>query len=69
MLKIGTQTPSLPLCIAISNTMFACLRPISSETTGPIWLNFFCWLRLGHGVVLGQINSGFGIRFSLKSEK
>ena len=46
--------------------MFACLRvcllPISSGTAGPIWLNFFCYLRLGHGMVLGQKNSGSGIR-------
>jgi len=28
--------------------------PNFSGTAGPIWLNSFCLLRLGHGVVLGQ---------------
>ena len=46
-----------------------CLLPIFSGTAGPIWLNFFCQLRLGHGMVLSQIKSGSGIRIFRKSGK
>ena len=49
--------------------LFVCLSSISSGTAGPIWPNFFCQLRLGHGMVLGQKNSGSGIRFFRKSGK
>ena len=39
------------LSLLYSNTMFACLRPISSRTAGLIWLNFFllapAWSRDG----------------------
>ena len=60
---------NITLPLIYSNTMFACLLPISSGTAGPIWLNFFCQLRLGHGMVLGQKNSGSGIRIFRKSGK
>ena len=44
---------TIPIYIA-TRCLFACLWLISSGTAEPIWLNFFCLLRLGHGVVLGK---------------
>ena len=49
--------------------LFVCLSSISPGTAGPIWLNFFCQLRLGHEMVLGQKNSGSGIRFFRKKNR
>ena len=50
IIEIGCSSQSdrvlLYISLLYSNTMFACLcvclRPISSRTAGPIWLNFFC---------------------------
>jgi|OM-RGC.v1.034111666 hypothetical protein len=41
----------------------------NSGNAGPIWLNFFCQLRLGHGMVLGQKNLDPRSGFSVNPEK
>lgn len=43
--------------LSMSESVCVCvwMFPNSSGTARSIWLNFFCFLRLGHGVVLGKI--------------
>ena len=56
-----------------SNTMFVCvfvcLRPISSRTAGPIWLNFFVSSVLVTRWFQAKKKSGSGIRILRKSGK